>query len=80
MADFWTIDAADGEVEDLGAQVGPNAFSRVEVGSVGGQSQCGASMDQLTILIKNRLKPMQYWPDLLDGFIAGTGLVISDPE
>ncbi|MEV0424799.1 hypothetical protein [Streptosporangium canum] len=37
-------------------------------------------IDQLTVLIKNRLKPMQYRPDLLDGFIAETGLVISDPE
>jgi hypothetical protein len=36
-------------------------------------------IDELTGLIKNRLKPMQYRPDLLDGFIAETGLVISDP-
>ncbi|MFJ2028697.1 transposase [Streptosporangium sp. NPDC087985] len=36
-------------------------------------------IDQLTILIKNRLKSMQYQSDLLDGFIAETGLVIFDP-
>ncbi|MEV6869061.1 transposase, partial [Streptosporangium subroseum] len=36
-------------------------------------------IDELTGLIKNRLKPMQYRPDLLNGFIAETGLVISDP-
>ncbi|MFF5250016.1 transposase [Streptosporangium sp. NPDC000095] len=36
-------------------------------------------IDQLTTLIKNRLKPLQYRPDLLNGFIAETGLVISDP-
>ncbi|MFC7640212.1 hypothetical protein ACFQX6_03605 [Streptosporangium lutulentum] len=35
-------------------------------------------IDELTGLIKNRLKSMQYRPDLLDGFIAETGLVISD--
>jgi transposase len=38
---------------------------------------CG--IDELTGLIKNRLKPMQYRPDLLNGFIAETGLTISDP-
>lgn len=36
-------------------------------------------IDQLTILIKNRLKPLQYRPDLLNGFIVKTGLAISDP-
>ncbi|WP_433380102.1 IS630 family transposase [Streptosporangium sp. CA-115845] len=36
-------------------------------------------IDQLTALIKNRLKPMQYQPELLAGFIAETGLVLSDP-
>jgi hypothetical protein len=38
---------------------------------------CG--IDELADLIKNRLKPMQYRPDLLNGFIAETGLMISDP-
>ncbi|GAA3445286.1 winged helix-turn-helix domain-containing protein [Planomonospora venezuelensis] len=36
-------------------------------------------IDQLTALIRSRLKPLQYRPDLLDGFIAETGLVLSDP-
>ncbi|MEV4384081.1 transposase [Streptosporangium sp. NPDC049644] len=36
-------------------------------------------IDQLTVLIRSRLKPLQYRSDLLDGFIAETGLVISDP-
>ncbi|GAA3441922.1 hypothetical protein Pve01_68390 [Planomonospora venezuelensis] len=36
-------------------------------------------IDQLTTLIRSRLKSMQYRPDLLNGFIAETGLVISDP-
>jgi putative transposase len=35
-------------------------------------------IDQLTVLIKSRLKSMQYRPDLLNGFVAGTGLAISD--
>ncbi|GHE45354.1 putative transposase [Streptosporangium violaceochromogenes] len=35
--------------------------------------------DQLTTLIKSRLKPMQHRPDLLGGFIAETGLTLYDP-
>jgi transposase len=31
-------------------------------------------IDQLTALIKTRLKPMQYRPGLIDGFLAKTGL------
>jgi len=31
-------------------------------------------IDQLTTLVKTRLKRMQYRPGLLDGFLAGTGL------
>jgi putative transposase len=33
-----------------------------------------AAQDWLTALIKTRLKRMQYRPDLLDGFLASTGL------
>ncbi|MER5426902.1 hypothetical protein [Streptosporangium roseum] len=36
-------------------------------------------IDELSGLIKNRLKPLQCRPDLLNGFIAETGLMISDP-
>jgi transposase len=32
------------------------------------------NISQLTALVKTRLKRMQYRPDLLDGFLAGTGL------
>jgi hypothetical protein len=31
-------------------------------------------IDQLTTLVKTRLKRMQYRPGLLDGFLAKTGL------
>ncbi|WTL64425.1 transposase [Streptosporangium sp. NBC_01495] len=37
------------------------------------------SIDDLARLIKNRLKPLQYRPDLLNGFIAETGIMIPDP-
>lgn len=37
------------------------------------------SIDELTALIKHRLNHMQYQPELLTGFIAQTGLMISEP-
>ena len=35
-----------------------------------------ADADQLTAIIKNRLKAIQYRPALIDGFLAQTGLTI----
>ncbi|GAA2889575.1 hypothetical protein GCM10010517_53700 [Streptosporangium fragile] len=35
--------------------------------------------DQLTMLIKTKLKRMRYRPVLLDGFIAQTGLILKPP-
>ena len=32
------------------------------------------TIGQLTVLIKTRLRQMQYQPGLLDGYLAGTGL------
>src|SRR5262245_47369098 len=36
-------------------------------------------IDQLTAIIKNRLKNIQYQPALIDGFLAQTGLTL-EPE
>jgi hypothetical protein len=36
-------------------------------------------IDQLVALVKARLKPMQYRPSLLDGFLAKTGLDLTLP-
>ena len=36
------------------------------------------NIDQLTALIKTRLRRMQYRPGLLDGFLAKTGLDLSN--
>ena len=35
-----------------------------------------ANVDQLTAIIKNRLKGIQYRPALIDGFLAQTGLTL----
>ena len=34
------------------------------------------NVDQLTAVIKNRLKRIQYRPALIDGFLAQTGLTL----
>jgi hypothetical protein len=38
------------------------------------------ALDRLEALARNRLKRFRYRPDTLDGFIAGTGLALDDPE
>ena len=37
------------------------------------------ALDRLETLVCNRLKSLQYRPDTLDGFIAGTGLTLDTP-
>ena len=37
------------------------------------------ALDRLETLVRNRLKRLQYRPEVLDGFIAGTGLTLDDP-
>ena len=37
------------------------------------------ALDRLAALVRNRLKRLQYRPDVLDGFLAGTGLAIDLP-
>jgi transposase len=38
------------------------------------------NIDQLTVLVKTRLRRMQYRPGLLDGFLAKTRLDLSNPH
>ncbi|MER7780683.1 IS630 family transposase [Streptomyces sp. NPDC096191] len=37
------------------------------------------ALDRLETLVRNRLKRLQYRPDVLNGFIAGTGLALDTP-
>uniref|UniRef100_UPI00389A3C9F transposase n=1 Tax=Streptomyces fagopyri TaxID=2662397 RepID=UPI00389A3C9F len=37
------------------------------------------ALDRLEALVRNRLERLQYRPDTLDGFIAGTDLTLDDP-
>jgi transposase len=43
-------------------------------GGLGNLAAC--DVDQLTAIIKNRLKSIQYRPALIDGFLAQTGLTL----
>jgi hypothetical protein len=36
-------------------------------------------IDQLVVLVRTRLKPMQYRPGLIEGFLAKTGLDFTLP-
>jgi hypothetical protein len=42
-------------------------------------SSAQQGIDQLIALVKARLKPMQYRPGLMDGFLAKTGLDLTLP-
>jgi putative transposase len=44
-----------------------------------GLGNLAADVDELTAIIKNRLKSIQYRPALIDGFLAQTGLTL-EPE
>ncbi|WOT32671.1 hypothetical protein R5U08_00175 [Streptomyces coeruleorubidus] len=44
---------------------------------LGNLAPCG--IDDLAGLVRTRLKRVQYRPDLLDGFIAETGLITTSP-
>ncbi|MEV5173868.1 transposase [Streptomyces flaveolus] len=37
------------------------------------------ALDRLEALVRNQLKRLQYRPDALDGFMAGTALTLDDP-
>jgi putative transposase len=39
------------------------------------RAQC--NLAQLTVLVKTRLRRMQYRPDLLEGFLASAGLELT---
>ncbi len=44
-----------------------------------GQEGAARARSPLTVIIKNRLKGIQYRPGLIDGFLAQTGLIL-EPE
>jgi len=59
---------------DLNAVEGAWANMKSGLGNL-----AAADVDELTAIIKNRLKSIQYLPALIDGFLAQTGLTL-EPE
>ena len=59
---------------DLNAVEGAWANMKSGLGNL-----AAADVDQLTAIVKNRLKTIQYRPALIDGFLAQTGLSL-EPE
>jgi len=59
---------------DLNAVEGAWANMKSGLGNL-----AAADVDQLTAIVKNRLKTIQYRPALIDGFLAQTGLALK-PE
>jgi hypothetical protein len=53
---------------------------RIHPASKGNRRNLGESeLDRLEVLVRNRLKRLQYRPDTLNGFIARTGLDLDAP-
>ncbi|MER5699707.1 transposase [Streptomyces mirabilis] len=53
---------------------------RTHPASKGNRRNLGESkLDRLEVLVRNRLKRLQYRPDTLNGFIARTGLDLDAP-
>jgi hypothetical protein len=66
-------------VSASGQASGPQPVQR-EVGLAAGlRNLATADLDQLTAIVKNRLKSIRYQPGLIDGFLAQTGLIL-EPE
>ncbi|MFJ8313326.1 MULTISPECIES: hypothetical protein [unclassified Streptomyces] len=38
------------------------------------------ALDHLEVIVRQRLKRLQYRPEVLNGFIAGTGLALDTPR
>ncbi len=72
--DWLTEERLPARAPDLNAVEGAWANMKNGLGNL-----AAADVDQLTAIIKNRLKSIQYRPGLIDGFLAQTGLNL-EPE
>lgn len=56
---------------DLNPQEGIWVLVKRDIGNL-----AAADLGQITRVVKRRLKQIQYRPDLVDGCLAGTGLIM----
>jgi len=72
--DWLTVERLPAYAPELNAVEGAWANMKGGLGNL-----AAADVDQLTAIVKNRLKSIQYRPGLIDGFLAQTGLTL-EPE
>lgn len=70
-ADWFTVFQLPSYAPDLNPQEGIWSVVKRDIGNL-----AAADLSQITRAVKCRLKQIQYRPDLVDGCLAGTGLVI----
>ena len=73
--DWLTVVQLPAYAPDLNPAEGAWANMKNSLGNLGSCS----SARQLAVIVKNRLKRIQYRPALIDGFLAQTGLTL-EPE
>nr|WP_185013260.1 transposase [Streptomyces sp. AK010] len=69
-ADRLTVFQLPSHSPDLNPQEGIRSLVKRDIGNI-----AAADLGQITRAVKRRLKQIQYRPDLVDGCLAGTGLV-----
>ncbi|MER0478595.1 transposase [Streptomyces sp. Edi2] len=70
-ADWLTVFQLPSYAPDLNPQEGIWSLVKRDIGNL-----AAADLSQITIAVKRRLKQIQCRPDLVDGCLAGTGLVM----
>ncbi|WP_371503199.1 transposase [Kitasatospora sp. NBC_00374] len=70
-ADWLTVFQLPSYSPDLNPQERLWSLVRVDIGNL-----AAANLDQVTRAVKRRLKQIQYCLDLVDGGLAGTGLIM----
>jgi putative transposase len=73
-ADWLTVFQLPGYAPELNPTEGVWANVKTSIGNL-----AVTSIDHLEAIVKNRLRHIQYRPDLLEGFIAETNLSLQPP-
>ncbi|MET8101329.1 transposase [Streptomyces sp. NPDC005236] len=72
-ADWLTVFQFPSYAPDLNPQEGIWSLVKRTIGNL-----AAANLDQLARTVKRSLKQIQYRPHLVDGCLAGTGLIMGD--
>jgi transposase len=70
-ADWLTVFHLPSYSPELNAQEGIWSLVKRDIGNL-----AAANLGQITPAVKHKLKQVQYRPDLIDGCLAGTGLIM----